>query len=61
MLHSTIRSFGNISLSLTVKLGNYKASVVNFEKALDRAKLLQDDSAREAIQKVNTDIPIHPS
>ncbi|KAI7803436.1 tetratricopeptide repeat protein 25 [Triplophysa rosa] len=34
-----------------LKLGNYKASVVNFEKALDRAKLLQDDSAREAIQK----------
>ncbi|KAI4894996.1 hypothetical protein NFI96_032186 [Prochilodus magdalenae] len=48
-----------------LKLGNYKASVVHFERALDRAKLLQDDAARDAIQKVNTDIPplsslIHP-
>lgn len=34
-----------------LKLGSYKASVVHFEKALDRAKLLHDDSAREAIQK----------
>uniref|UniRef100_A0A671QM53 Outer dynein arm-docking complex subunit 4 n=1 Tax=Sinocyclocheilus anshuiensis TaxID=1608454 RepID=A0A671QM53_9TELE len=51
-----------------LKLGNYKACVSHFERALDRAKLLQDDSASEAIQKVNTDIPIllshslpHPS
>uniref|UniRef100_A0A672RBD5 Outer dynein arm-docking complex subunit 4 n=1 Tax=Sinocyclocheilus grahami TaxID=75366 RepID=A0A672RBD5_SINGR len=51
-----------------LKLGNYKACVLHFEGALDRAKLLQDDSASEAIQKVNTDIPIllshslpHPS
>ncbi|KAK9977547.1 hypothetical protein ABG768_019355 [Culter alburnus] len=34
-----------------LKLGNYKASVLHFERALDRAKLLQDDSASEAIQK----------
>ncbi|XP_067285008.1 outer dynein arm-docking complex subunit 4 [Pseudorasbora parva] len=34
-----------------LKLGNYKASVLHFESALDRAKLLQDDSASEAIQK----------
>ncbi|GAA6086846.1 outer dynein arm-docking complex subunit 4 [Tachysurus ichikawai] len=34
-----------------LKLGNYKSSVVHFEKALDQAKLLQDDSARVAIQK----------
>ncbi|XP_051571539.1 outer dynein arm-docking complex subunit 4 isoform X2 [Myxocyprinus asiaticus] len=34
-----------------LKLGNCKASVLHFERALDRAKLLQDDSAREAIQK----------
>uniref|UniRef100_A0A673JHY6 Outer dynein arm-docking complex subunit 4 n=1 Tax=Sinocyclocheilus rhinocerous TaxID=307959 RepID=A0A673JHY6_9TELE len=34
-----------------LKLGNYKACVSHFERALDRAKLLQDDSASEAIQK----------
>uniref|UniRef100_A0A8C1YCG0 Outer dynein arm-docking complex subunit 4 n=1 Tax=Cyprinus carpio TaxID=7962 RepID=A0A8C1YCG0_CYPCA len=34
-----------------LKLGNYKACVLHFERALDRAKLLQDDSASEAIQK----------
>ncbi|XP_066498266.1 outer dynein arm-docking complex subunit 4 [Hoplias malabaricus] len=34
-----------------LKLGNYKASVLHFERALDRAKLLQDDAARDAIQK----------
>ncbi|XP_043085613.1 outer dynein arm-docking complex subunit 4 [Puntigrus tetrazona] len=34
-----------------LKLGNYKACVFHFERALDRAKLLQDDSASEAIQK----------
>ncbi len=65
---STIRSFNFLFLSDTVKLGNYKACVLHFERALDRANLLQDDSASEAIQKVNTDIPIllslslpHPS
>ncbi|XP_051988767.1 outer dynein arm-docking complex subunit 4-like isoform X1 [Xyrauchen texanus] len=34
-----------------LKLGNNKASVLHFERALDRAKLMHDDSAREAIQK----------
>ncbi|XP_073793714.1 outer dynein arm-docking complex subunit 4 isoform X3 [Danio rerio] len=34
-----------------LKLSNYKASVLHFERALERAKLLQDDSASEAIQK----------
>ncbi|XP_026064465.1 outer dynein arm-docking complex subunit 4 isoform X2 [Carassius auratus] len=34
-----------------LKLGNYKACVSHFERALDQAKLLQDDSASEAIQK----------
>ncbi|KAG1967684.1 tetratricopeptide repeat protein [Pimephales promelas] len=34
-----------------LKLGNYKASVLHFERALDRAKLMQDHSASEAIQK----------
>ncbi|MCI4384908.1 hypothetical protein PGIGA_G00044200 [Pangasianodon gigas] len=34
-----------------LKLGNYKSSVLHFEKALDQAKLLQDDNARDAIQK----------
>ncbi|XP_042576390.1 outer dynein arm-docking complex subunit 4-like isoform X2 [Cyprinus carpio] len=34
-----------------LKLGNYKACVLHFERALDQAKLLQDDSASEAIQK----------
>ncbi|KAJ7992338.1 hypothetical protein DPEC_G00277490 [Dallia pectoralis] len=32
-------------------LGNFTSSVAHFEKALDRAKVLQDDPAREAIQK----------
>ncbi|XP_072549801.1 outer dynein arm-docking complex subunit 4 isoform X2 [Salminus brasiliensis] len=35
-----------------MKLGNYEASVLHFERALDRAKLLQDIAARDAIQKV---------
>lgn len=35
-----------------MKLGNHKASVLHFERALDRAKLLQDNAARDAIQKV---------
>ncbi|KAM6957638.1 outer dynein arm-docking complex subunit 4 [Aplochiton taeniatus] len=34
-----------------LKLGNFKSSVSHFEKALDRAKLLQDDPAKDAIQK----------
>ncbi|KAF5903243.1 tetratricopeptide repeat protein 25, partial [Clarias magur] len=34
-----------------LKLGNYKSSVLHFEKALDQAKLLQDNDARDAIQK----------
>ncbi|XP_062874814.1 outer dynein arm-docking complex subunit 4 [Trichomycterus rosablanca] len=34
-----------------LKLGNFEASVLHFERALDRAKLLQDDAARDAIQK----------
>ncbi|XP_030649491.1 outer dynein arm-docking complex subunit 4 [Chanos chanos] len=34
-----------------LKLGNYKSSVAHFEKALERAKVLQDDPARDAIQK----------
>ncbi|XP_051995993.1 outer dynein arm-docking complex subunit 4-like isoform X2 [Xyrauchen texanus] len=34
-----------------LKLCNYKASVLHFERALDQAQPLQDDSAREAIQK----------
>ncbi|XP_017349629.1 outer dynein arm-docking complex subunit 4 [Ictalurus punctatus] len=34
-----------------LKLGNYKSSVLHFEKALNQAKLLQDDDARDAIQK----------
>jgi len=62
------RSLYILFLSYIVKLGNYKASVLHFERALDRAKLMQDHSASEAIQKVNTDIPIllshslpHPS
>lgn len=41
----------------SAKLGNYKSSVLHFEKALDQAKLLQDDDAKDAIEKVNTDIP----
>jgi hypothetical protein len=35
-----------------VKLGNFKSGVAHFERALDRAKVLQDDPARDAIQKV---------
>ncbi|KAL0992770.1 hypothetical protein UPYG_G00098150 [Umbra pygmaea] len=34
-----------------MKIGNFKSSVAYFEKALDRAKVLQDDLARDAIQK----------
>lgn len=45
------------SSCFAVKLRNYKSSVLHFEKALDQAKLLQDNNARDAIQKVNTDIP----
>ncbi|XP_045065599.1 outer dynein arm-docking complex subunit 4 isoform X2 [Coregonus clupeaformis] len=35
-----------------MKLCNFKSSVAHFERALDRAKVLQDDPARDAIQKV---------
>ncbi|KAM4598220.1 outer dynein arm-docking complex subunit 4 [Polymixia lowei] len=35
-----------------MQLGNFKSSVTYFERALDRAKGLRDDSARDAIQKV---------
>ncbi|XP_035611356.1 outer dynein arm-docking complex subunit 4 isoform X1 [Oncorhynchus keta] len=34
-----------------MKLGNFKSGVAHFERALDRAKVLQDDPARDAIQK----------
>ncbi|XP_065137042.1 outer dynein arm-docking complex subunit 4 isoform X2 [Paramisgurnus dabryanus] len=34
-----------------LKLGNYTASVVHFERALDWANMLQDDTAIEGIQK----------
>lgn len=40
-----------------VKMGNYTSSELHFEKALDQAKILQDNSARDAIQQVNTDVP----
>uniref|UniRef100_A0A667XPV5 Outer dynein arm-docking complex subunit 4 n=1 Tax=Myripristis murdjan TaxID=586833 RepID=A0A667XPV5_9TELE len=35
-----------------LELGNFKSSVSHFERALDRATLLQDSSSMEAIQKV---------
>ncbi|XP_071401543.1 outer dynein arm-docking complex subunit 4 isoform X1 [Centroberyx affinis] len=35
-----------------LKLGNFNSSVSHFERALDRAKVLQDDFAMDAIQKV---------
>ncbi|XP_062302088.1 outer dynein arm-docking complex subunit 4-like isoform X2 [Osmerus eperlanus] len=38
-----------------LKLGNFKSSVVHFERALDTAKLLQDDPARDAIHKALRD------
>ncbi|TRY59838.1 hypothetical protein DNTS_035260 [Danionella cerebrum] len=40
-----------LSAQAELKLGNFKACVLYFEKSLDQAKLLQDNSACEAIRK----------
>lgn len=40
--------------SVSVKLGNFKSCVSHFERALTKAKLQEDESAMNAIQKVPT-------
>lgn len=40
--------------SVSVKLGNFKSCVSHFERALTKAKLQEDESAKNAIQKVPT-------
>lgn len=39
---------------ISVKLGNFESCVFHFEKALTHAKLQEDDSAMNAIQKVGS-------
>lgn len=36
-----------------VKLGHYQAAVTYFEKALEKAKLINDEAAKEAIRNVS--------
>ncbi|XP_037331864.2 outer dynein arm-docking complex subunit 4 isoform X2 [Pungitius pungitius] len=44
-----------------LKLGNFESSVSHFERALAQAKLQEDDSAMNAIQKVPTLVMCSPS
>lgn len=40
-------------MSLTEKLKDYRSAIMNFEKALEKAKLVHDDPAQKAIITVS--------
>jgi len=40
-------------LSVTVKLKDYQSAIMNFEKALEKAKLVHNEAAQKAIVTVS--------